>query len=691
MNRLIIALGCALALAPAAASAQSGATLTPDGLAFLVNKDIGEERWTIALNLSSRDASAFNNVTGNVFKRDGSPPSFILCQIRLDSTGSLSDPGSTFRLQCSGTSACPTTAKECAREAWVPIGGDIQIGADFFLPPGGLGSLSSVAAADRRAAGDEGVSLAARIEQVRGWLGEFLARAISGPSAAQAQGDDRGATLTLDGFNYLVNKDLGGLRWSISLNFVPERTDAGTIESRLKSVTGNVFDPSGEPSFIYCEQRGDSTGTLNDPSSSFRLSCMGTDACDSTASDCAAAEWRAIPGGDDVQVPASFFLPPGGLPAPVQSDPDIFVIGRTSDPPAIVTGDFTIPGGDAALGGTAGNGCPVGATCLARTIGTCDDVAGEVFFDGNFGCGCLVDPVPDACIGCGLQCGSTCDFPVGGSTARGNCLPTNSTVDDCACLAIGAGSDTPIDSCGGTLGVTCPGDLCCADDPTDGCDPSRGDLSCIGVCVDANGCDPTVQDCGSCIPPEIPGGGTPGPTPGPTPTPRPQPTCGNGIAEAGEDCDGEDVRGRDCSDFDLSGGEAVRCTSSCQFDISDCIEPTPTPRATPTPTVAATRPRITDISFPSTIVADGEDNLGSVFYSDPDIDVVFAEFVTVSGPFTGFSFELEQFDDPDSFDFSIFCTPGSPPMSFSVTVGVILTDDTGLRSPREDFTFTCVP
>jgi hypothetical protein len=690
MHRSAIGLAAAvlllIPLAAASAFAQSGATLTPDGQSFLVNKDIGNERWTIALNLSSDDPSAFNNITGNVFKRDGSPPSFILCQVRLDSTGSLNDPSSTFRLQCSGTNACGSTAKDCARSDWVPISNDIQIPADFFLPPAGLGSPSSAAVASER--DPAWAKLGAQLEALRGWLGTVLAEAISGPDAAVAQGNDRGATLTLDGFNYLVNKDLGGLRWSISLNYVPERTDAGTIESRLGSVTGNVFDPAGNPSFIYCTQREDSTGTLNDPNSNFRLSCVGTDACQSDANNCADNAWNAIPGGDDVQVPASFFLPPGGLPAAVQSDPDIFVIGRTSDPPAIVTGDFSVPEGDASLGAPAG-GCPVGVTCLARTIGVCSDVAGEVFFDTNFGCGCLVDPVPNGCIGCGAgQCGGSCDFPVGGATARGTCLPVNSESDDCSCFAIGSGEERPVDSCGGTLGVTCSGQLCCADDPTDGCDPSRGDISCIGVCVDGGGCDPTVQNCGSCIPPQIPGGGTPGPNP----TPTPSRFCGNGVAEAGEECDGDDIRGRICEDFPgYSGGDFVSCTSNCEFDVSDCsadATPTPSPRPTPTATQAPSRPSIIDIEFPSTIIANGEDNLGTVSYRDPDIDVVFTEFVPISGPFTGFSFEVEQFENPDSFDFFIFCTGEE---TFSVIVGVFVIDSEGNRSVRQDFGFTCIP
>jgi hypothetical protein len=52
----------------------------------------------------------------------------------------------------------------------------------------------------------------------------------------------------------------------------------------------------------------------------------------------------------------------------------------------------------------------------------------------------------------------------------------------------------------------------------------------------------------------------------------PGPHCGNSIAEAGELCDGEDLNGMTCLDFEYDGGE-LRCTAQCAFDLSLCTEP----------------------------------------------------------------------------------------------------------------------
>jgi hypothetical protein len=46
--------------------------------------------------------------------------------------------------------------------------------------------------------------------------------------------------------------------------------------------------------------------------------------------------------------------------------------------------------------------------------------------------------------------------------------------------------------------------------------------------------------------------------------------CGNGQIDAGEECDGSNLDGRDCGDFDFVGG-TLRCTQ-CRFDITDCTD-----------------------------------------------------------------------------------------------------------------------
>jgi hypothetical protein len=111
--------------------------------------------------------------------------------------------------------------------------------------------------------------------------------------------------------------------------------------------------------------------------------------------------------------------------------------------------------------------------------------------------------VPPACIVCGDgasgQCGGDCQYQTGGGTARGQCLPFSSTSSDCACYAANQKDQVAISICGGALGAECPAGKCCTDDVRDGCDPSRGDAECQGICVDANGCDPTSGQCGSCF------------------------------------------------------------------------------------------------------------------------------------------------------------------------------------------------
>jgi len=489
----------------ARAQSPAGSTLSPDGRSFLVNKDLGNERWTINVNLYGNDPGNVINVTGNIFRADGGPASFVTCLVRSDSDGTLTDPDSLFRLSCSGSDACTTTAEACARDAWTPIADDVSVPASFFLPPGGIGAFlfpasgashSALARAGwsppRALAVERGVAerLAAwarvAYTSFRAWMVQQRGADFLAPRTALAGGtSSRGATLTLDRYNFLVTKDVGAERWSISYAFEPSISAEGLVVDRFLSVTGNVYQPDGSPpSFVYCTQRADSTGTLSDPTSEFRFSCSGASACAATASECAETGWSLI--SDDIRLQASFFLPVGGLPATPTSDPEIVIIGRTSDPPAIIVpiDASSLSAPDAA--GPAGT-CNNGAPCSVATLGSCEDVPGVVVELSTGGCGCGVDEPDPSCIGCGGgatgQCGGDCAFAAGGATARGTCLPFDYESEECACFAIASGSEQTVQGCGGVIDVSCPDAGCCANDPRGSCDPQEGLVECPGICV----------------------------------------------------------------------------------------------------------------------------------------------------------------------------------------------------------------
>ena len=196
--------------------------LSPDQQSFMVNKDIGPERWTITLNLFSTDPKSVISVTGNIFRADGGSASFVTCLERVDSSGDLRLPTSTFRLSCSGASACPTTAAECARSAWTLIADDIRVPASFFLPPDGLGSVSAAAAES---------FLDALIARLGAGLARAARRAICAAqglalvaprSALRAERRRTAARRSpLDRLNHLVTKDVGSERWAISYSLQP--------------------------------------------------------------------------------------------------------------------------------------------------------------------------------------------------------------------------------------------------------------------------------------------------------------------------------------------------------------------------------------------------------------------------------------------------------------------------------------
>ena len=45
--------------------------------------------------------------------------------------------------------------------------------------------------------------------------------------------------------------------------------------------------------------------------------------------------------------------------------------------------------------------------------------------------------------------------------------------------------------------------------------------------------------------------------------------CDDDAVNPGEDCDGENLNGRICSDFGYAGG-TLACTNNCRFDFSGC-------------------------------------------------------------------------------------------------------------------------
>lgn len=115
-------------LALLAATALAGVAHAGDGVQFAgncdstyVNKQVGDnEQWAITWEI-------FGNASGNVFKLDGSAPSFIECE--------LQDETETEEIfDCYGASAC--TGPPCGAPQWTLIANDIAIPTTFFLPPG---------------------------------------------------------------------------------------------------------------------------------------------------------------------------------------------------------------------------------------------------------------------------------------------------------------------------------------------------------------------------------------------------------------------------------------------------------------------------------------------------------------------------------------------------------------------------
>ncbi|MEW6267687.1 MAG: PQQ-binding-like beta-propeller repeat protein [Thermodesulfobacteriota bacterium] len=113
----------ALALRAVAAPQQetpgSGVQITPDGVSTLVNKDLEDERWSIARFADDEV------VTGIVYRGEGAEPSFVWCE----QTGS---GGGNLELDCSGADSC--RSGPCTPDQWTPLG-EVTVPESFFQPP----------------------------------------------------------------------------------------------------------------------------------------------------------------------------------------------------------------------------------------------------------------------------------------------------------------------------------------------------------------------------------------------------------------------------------------------------------------------------------------------------------------------------------------------------------------------------
>lgn len=72
--------------------------------------------------------------------------------------------------------------------------------------------------------------------------------------------------------------------------------------------------------------------------------------------------------------------------------------------------------------------------------------------------------------------------------------------------------------------------------------------------------------------------------------------CGDSIISGNEDCESKDLNGESCESLGYSSGK-LKCKSNCEFNVSKCVAPTPTPTTAPIPT---TGPTVTPTPIPVT-------------------------------------------------------------------------------------------
>jgi len=120
-RRLLAGAIVAVLATAARAGAGDGVEFSAACNATYVNKRVGaNEQWAITWDLVAR-------ASGNVFQRDGGPPSFIECYRRAGGTET------EIAFDCYGAPPCP--GPPCAAK-WSLIPGPTLVPASFFYPPG---------------------------------------------------------------------------------------------------------------------------------------------------------------------------------------------------------------------------------------------------------------------------------------------------------------------------------------------------------------------------------------------------------------------------------------------------------------------------------------------------------------------------------------------------------------------------
>lgn len=124
MKRSIVAV-CVHALlaipALAFAQRQSAITETPDGNQILVQKDVGAERWAIAMNNTE------STINGNVYPVGGGPATFLTCKITGHTTNEI-------LLSCRAMGNCASSKVPCTEQWGSPQ--EATVPKSFFELPG---------------------------------------------------------------------------------------------------------------------------------------------------------------------------------------------------------------------------------------------------------------------------------------------------------------------------------------------------------------------------------------------------------------------------------------------------------------------------------------------------------------------------------------------------------------------------